>query len=269
MASGSEQPKLPKLFEDILPEEHSAKWDKLWKDNVTPWDRGAPSMALHDLLTENPNKVIPLPNKDSPRTALVPGCGRGYDVVLLSSLGYNVYGLDVSSQALNAAKENTEKILDNDVYKTEGIQRGVITWIRQDFFAEKWEGVQTPFDLIFDYTFFCALSPPMRPAWASKMKSLLGPSGRLVCLEFPSEKTLSEKGPPWAAPPTEYLGYLSNPGLQPRIDESGGIVVEDIGSPAPGGLKRLLHMKPRRTHEGGMKEGRVQDCISVWAHASE
>ncbi|KAI1756373.1 S-adenosyl-L-methionine-dependent methyltransferase [Xylaria castorea] len=269
MASLNEQPKLPKLFEDISPREHSIKWVKCWEDKFTPWDRGGPSMALYDLLIENPNGAIPLPSDGSTKTALVPGCGRGHDVLLLSSLGYDVYGLDVSSQALDAAKENIERVLNGEVYKIEGNKRGVITWICQDFFAEQWKDVQIPFDLIFDYTFFCALPPLMRPAWASKMKSLLSPGGRLVCLEFPSEKKSNEPGPPWAAPPTEYLGYLSNPGSQPQTDEHGGVIAEQTEPPVPGGLKRLLHMKPERTHESGTKDGRVQDYVSVWAHASE
>ncbi|KAI0474501.1 S-adenosyl-L-methionine-dependent methyltransferase [Xylaria cf. heliscus] len=270
MANPNEKPRLPSLFEDISPKEHPTKWVKCWEDKFTPWDRGGPSTALYDLLRENPNGVVPLPTGASPKTALVPGCGRGHDVLLLGSFGYDVYGLDVSSQALDAAKENAETVLNEGLlYEIQGSRRGTMTWICQDYFAEEWNNVQTPFDLIFDYTFFCALPPPLRPAWASKMKSLLSPGGRLVCLEFPSEKHPSESGPPWAAPPTEYLAYLSNPGSQPQTDEHGGVIAEKIGPLAPGGLKRLMHIKPKRTHASGTKDGRVQDYISVWAHAEE
>ncbi|KAI1156438.1 S-adenosyl-L-methionine-dependent methyltransferase [Nemania diffusa] len=267
MASANEQPRLPGLFAGTSPQEHPTQWSKCWDEEFTPWDRGGPSMALYDLLQENPDGAIPLPSP-GPRTALVPGCGRGYDVLLLSSLGYDVYGLDVSSQALDAARRNAEKELAEGRYGTEGGERGAITWICQDFFAEDWKGVQTPFDLIFDYTFFCALPPSLRPTWASRMKSLLSPGGRLVCLEFPSEKTSGEPGPPWAARPADYLGYLSDPGAQPQTDEHGGVIPVMVGSLAPGGLKRLVHIKPKRTHQSGMKDGRVQDYISVWAHAS-
>ncbi|KAI1429148.1 S-adenosyl-L-methionine-dependent methyltransferase [Xylaria sp. FL1777] len=271
MANPNEQPNLPKFFESALPHEHSVKWAQCWEDNWTPWDRGGPSMALYDLLKESPNATIPLPDEGSRKRALVPGCGRGYDVLLLSSFGYDVYGLDVSTQALDAAKANAEKALAEGLYEPEGNKnkRGAISWICQDFFAADWDGVRTSFDLIFDYTFFCALPPSMRPAWASRMKSLLGPGGRLVCLEFPSEKKSGEPGPPWAAPPTEYLGYLSNPGAQPRTDEYGGVIAEQMQALAPGGLRRLVHIRPKRTHMSGMKDGRVQDYISVWAQADE
>ncbi|KAI1350849.1 S-adenosyl-L-methionine-dependent methyltransferase [Xylaria sp. FL0043] len=270
MANTEEQPRLPKYFEGALPQEHSSRWNKCWEDKCTPWDRGGPSVALYDLLKENPDGIISsLPNKNSPKRALVPGCGRGHDVLLLSSFGYDVYGLDVSSQALDAARENAEKALAEGLYATQGSKRGAINWTCQDFFAEEWNDVPTSFDLIYDYTFFCALPPPLRPAWAKRMKALLSPGGRLVCLEFPSEKKASEPGPPWAAPPAEYLAYLSNPGAKPRTDEHGGVIAEQTEPMSPGGLKRLVHIKPKRTHESGMKDGRVQDYISVWAHADE
>lgn len=97
------------------------------------------------------------------------------------------------------------------------------------------------------------------------MKSLLAIDGRLICLEWPSEKSSSEPGPPWAAPPTEYLGYLTNPGAQPRTDEHGAVLAEQFEPLVPGGLKRLVHIKPKRTHDiGTTKDGRVQDYISVW-----
>jgi len=109
----------------------------------------------------------------------------------------------------------------------------------------------------------------MRPSWASRMRSLLAPGGRLVCLEFPSEKKSSEGGPPWAAPPEEYIGYLSNPGAAPRRDEYGGVIAGQVETPMPGSFKRLVHIKPKRTHAGGMLNGRVQDYISVWTQADE
>lgn len=154
MASPRDQPILPQLFDGVSPQEHATRWLKCWEDKFTPWDRGGPSLALYDLLKENLDGLIPLPSASSAKTALVPGCGRGYDVLLLSSLGYDVYGLDVSSQALDAARNNAEKALADGLYNAEeeGAKQGAITWICQDFFAEDWKDVPTPFDLIFDYT---------------------------------------------------------------------------------------------------------------------
>ncbi|KAI0394654.1 S-adenosyl-L-methionine-dependent methyltransferase [Xylariaceae sp. FL0594] len=271
MPGAQEPPKLlSEHFKAAEPQEHSSKWHELWEINHCPWDRGGPSMPLYDLLKENPGSLIALPDEKNPKKALVPGCGRGYDVLLLSSFGYDVYGLDVSPKAVEEAKANSEKALSEGQYpvQSEG-KRGSVTWLVDDFFAQVWKDVDTRFDLIFDYTFFCALPPLMRPSWASRMRSLLAPGGRLVCLEFPSEKKASEGGPPWAAPPEEYVGYLSNPGAAPRRDENGGVIAGKVETPMPGSLKRLLHIKPKRTHTSGMVDGRVQDFISVWTQADE
>lgn len=62
-----------------------------------------------------------------------------------------------------------------------------------DFFAFKPE---TPFDLIFDYTFLCAIPPTMRPQWAQSMASLLRPGGYLLALQFPLDDRTG--GPPFA-----------------------------------------------------------------------
>lgn len=98
------------------------------------------------------------------------------------------------------------------------------------------------------------------------MTELLAPNGRLVCLEFPSTKPSSEPGPPWAAPPHAYVAYLGRPGQEPATDEHGGVLEDKVGEPEKGGLRRLLHTKPQRSHPAGVKDGKMVDCISVWAH---
>lgn len=116
----------------------------------------------------------------------------------------------------------------------------------------------------------------MRPRWAARMCELLQPHGRLVCLEFPSRDPAAQgPGPAWALPPHAYWTYLSHPGAPVPTDENGA-VPEDYVPPAPAdggggeGLVRLVHLKPRRTHPAGAKDGDVQDRISVWKHrASE
>ena len=97
------------------------------------------------------------------------------------------------------------------------------------------------------------------------MASLLAPKGRLVCLEFPSGKALSEGGPPWGVSPELYEALLAAPGEGVQYGDSGEVV--DVPSPKPrdAGLHRLSLIKPPRTHKAGMNEdGSVQDFISVW-----
>jgi hypothetical protein len=117
-------------------------------------------MPLHDLLTERTSLLGPAAptaaSGNKRKTALVPGCGKGHDVLLLASWGYDVVGLDLAETALKEARENAEAVKDSDAYKLqEGVQeRGKITWALGDFFADdflKEAGVEN-FDLIFDFT---------------------------------------------------------------------------------------------------------------------
>jgi SAM-dependent methyltransferase len=135
--------------------EHGQKWDDLWKEGFLPWDKGFPNPALVDLLSESQD-IFPLPTQSERRKALVPGCGKGYDVLLLSAFGYDAYGLEISSNALEAARNNEKDMDGKGIYETrKGVKKGMITWLSGDFFEDGFlkdvEG-EGSFDLIYDYT---------------------------------------------------------------------------------------------------------------------
>lgn len=164
--------KLRDAFTSIPVAAHNDVWNALYADNFHPWDRAGPSLALADLIAQRTDLIPPSlerdprgnPLRDSSgavirRSALIPGCGIGHDVLLLSSLGYNVVGLDYSSVALQSARENQTKARDEGKYASveEGVESGRVTWVSGDFFGDKWEGgdgseATSKFDLIFDYT---------------------------------------------------------------------------------------------------------------------
>ncbi|KMT15571.1 hypothetical protein BVRB_3g059210 isoform B [Beta vulgaris subsp. vulgaris] len=62
------------------------------------------------------------------------------------------------------------------------------------------------FDLIFDYTFFCAIEPKMRSAWATRMGDLLKPDGELITLMFPIDD--HDGGPPYKTSVVDYEEVL-------------------------------------------------------------
>ncbi|ROT34641.1 S-adenosyl-L-methionine-dependent methyltransferase [Sodiomyces alkalinus F11] len=279
---------------------HGPKWSSLWEENYTPWDRAVPSIALRDLLASRPDLVpsasrpsssssSPSSSTQRPPRALVPGCGRGHDVLLLSlAFGYDVVGLDYAPGAIKEAvtnqhaveaglQEGDEKVTAHfrpafDQGAEAGRGKGEVRWVSGDFFDDAWleecgVGRDGRFDLIFDYTFLCALPPSARPKWAARMASLLHPStGRLVCLEFPSGKPLSEPGPPWGLTPDIYVALLARPG-EDLVFENGEQVRIPPLDPEKG-LRRLDLIKPARTHNNATNEdGTVRDWIHVWAHA--
>ena len=86
----------------------------------------------------------------------MPGCGKGYDVLLLSAFGYDAYGLEISSRALDAARNTEKEMNGKGLYETrEGVEKGGITWLAGDFFKDEFlkdVKVDGKFDLIYDYT---------------------------------------------------------------------------------------------------------------------
>jgi hypothetical protein len=97
------------------------------------------------------------------------------------------------------------------------------------------------------------------------MSELLHHPGRLICLEFPSGKPLSERGPPWGLSPEVYEALLSAPGEDISYDDDGNLVEMAPAKPDAHALYRLCIVKPTRTHPAGTNEdGSVRDFISVW-----
>ncbi|KAF2399629.1 S-adenosyl-L-methionine-dependent methyltransferase, partial [Trichodelitschia bisporula] len=248
-------------------------WNDLWASSFTPWDRAGPSPALADTLSQKADllgqpAVAGTDGSTTRARALVPGCGRGYDVLLLASAGYDAWGLDSSGVAVGEAERYAaEAGNDEGIYPliNPEVGRGAAHFLEGDFYARNWEAGITGlaedggFDLIYDYTFLCAMNPPMRPAWASRMRELLRPGGVLVCLEFPTAKTsLSEGGPPWACPSALHRVLLGWPGEE--VPYSDGVVVESPGrAKSEKALTQLGHWKAERTHAG-----QGTDWVSVW-----
>ena len=67
---------------------------------------------------------------------LVPGCGRGYDVLLFSSYGFNAVGLDISPAAAEEAQKFKAEQGREQQYPVKNIQdgRGEARFITADFF---------------------------------------------------------------------------------------------------------------------------------------
>jgi hypothetical protein len=246
-------PGLNQKFQDQPLSAHPAEWDALWRNQTTPWDQGESSIALHDALAQHPelfpaspsSSSSPEPSSSRKPRALIPGCGRGYDVLLLASLGYDAYGLDVSTTAIAEAQNYAA------ANPPTGENAGTATFLAGDFWSADWLASTNPpvdtttplsqryaFDLIFDFTFLCALPPSARGDWAKRLGELLKPgSGRLVCLEFPLGKPEGTGGPPFGLTEGIYVDLLTGQGV-----------------------KRLGRWKPERTHERSVGK----DCVSVW-----
>lgn len=156
-------------------------WENRWKSGVSKgeaWDMNCPSPCLVQLCK---NGQLPAGR------ALVPGMGRGYACVQLAMDGSrDVTGLDISASGIAQAEDHLAGLAEKEK------PLGSIQYVRGDFFKHELQ----PFEVIYDYTFLCALQPKLRKEWAKRMASLLKPGGVLVTMIFP----ICDKpdGPPFA-----------------------------------------------------------------------
>ena len=253
-------------FNQIAPDQQVNGWNEMWRKKVTPWDRGTPNPALADTLEAHSQYF----GGRGKKRALVPGCGRGYDVFLLTAHGYDAFGLDSSPLAIESAQAlvGAEGHGEEQRYPLhKGVEsRGQATFVKGDFFADEFlaetDGGGT-FDLIYDYTFLCALPPALRPKWAKRMSELLAEDGCLVCVEFPLQKEPRMGGPPHGLTKELYEELLGRPGRDVGYDE-GGYVTPDRsgGGVAEGALERVERWTAERTHAAGQGS----DCVSIWRH---
>ncbi len=104
----------------------------------------------------------------------------------------NVVGLDLSSTAIQVAKENHVKE-----------QLSGVEFAEANFFAYP---TKQNFHFVFDYLFFTALEPKDRPQWAEAMKRCLNPEKGIFSLRTSNDNSL--EGPPYPVNVEDYEKVL-------------------------------------------------------------
>jgi ubiquinone/menaquinone biosynthesis C-methylase UbiE len=158
-------------------------WLEHWERGETGWDAGAASPTLRALVDADR-----LPQG----RALVPGAGSGYDVLALATAQRTVLGVDLSPIAVKRFK---------DLRSEAGVGADRASMLVADFFDPDAPLPDAHFDLVWDYTFFCAIDPPRRAEWVERMDRLLAPNGELWMLLFPVRSIRPDGGPPHPIPP--------------------------------------------------------------------
>ncbi|KAK4551755.1 hypothetical protein RGQ29_032276 [Quercus rubra] len=97
---------------------------------------------------------------------------KGYDVAAIACPEHHIVGLDISDVAIKKAVELSSSLPNASCFN----------FLMADFFT--WSPIEL-FDLILNYTFFCAIEPDMRLAWAQRIRDILKPGGELITLMFP------------------------------------------------------------------------------------
>ena len=201
-------------------------WQDAWAEGRTPWDGGKCAPELSLALKE---ELFGPSEKDGRRRrVLVTGCGSGWDAFAFAESGFDVVGLDIAPDAgKRFAALRAERSFPQ-------APRVAIADFRT------WKPACS-FDLIWDYTFLCALPLSWRRRWATRMDALLAPEGTLATLIFPMvTPPEGYEGPPWPLHP-EHVEAL----LMPRF--------------------ALEYLKPaRESHE--KREGK--ESLGLWRRAN-
>jgi len=155
-------------------------WEQRYKDEATGWDLGTISLPLKEYFDQVPNKTIKI---------LIPGCGKGHEASYLHQNGFsNVFLLDLAPSPLHDF----------------GIQHP--TFPKKHLLEANFFEHQGQYDLIVEQTFFCAIYPIHRQAYAKKAYELLHTKGKLMGLLWSVK--LNENHPPFGGSKQEYKDYF-------------------------------------------------------------
>jgi SAM-dependent methyltransferase len=151
----------------------------------TGWDAGRATPPLRAYFDQ-------LPVASQPRI-LIPGAGRAHEAEYLHRLGFrHVVVADLAPEPLAGLAARVPGFPRENLWPA-------------DFFALS--PSQATFDLIIEQTFFCAIDPSQRPAYARQCAALLRPGGKLVGLLFDTDFPNASE-PPFGGSKAEYAAYF-------------------------------------------------------------
>ena len=146
-------------------------WQQRFESGQTPWDRGcAHPQLLHWIevgLIQRGQRV------------LVPGCGRGHEVIALAQAGIEVLGLDYAPAAVDIARQTLASQHLNGCVEL----ADVLTW-RPD----------ADLDLIYEQTCLCALHPDHWLRYSQQLFDWLKPGGLLLALVMQAQRDSARQG---------------------------------------------------------------------------
>lgn len=164
----------------LLDMEPVANWEEQYQQNDDRWDIGKVSTPLKEYFDQLINKNLKI---------LIPGGGNGHEATYLHQQGFTqVYLLDVAPTPL---KQFAERNPNFD---------------KQHLLLENFFDHDSSYDLVVEQTFFCAINPTHRKAYARKVSNLLNPNGKLVGLLWSVD--LNTDHPPYGGSKSEYRAYF-------------------------------------------------------------
>lgn len=162
-------------------------WENKYQQQETGWDIGFISTPLKEYFNQLNKKDIQI---------LIPGGGNSYEAEYLHQHGFtNVYVVDIAKTALKNITNRVGSFPEDNL-------------ILSDFFTLHKTHPKLKFDLIIEQTFFCAIPPSQRMAYAQQVYNLLKPKGKLSGVLF--NDVLNTNKPPFGGSKKEYISYFEN-----------------------------------------------------------
>ena len=172
-------------------------WNERYISEQTGWDLGKESPPIKKIIDSIEDKSTRI---------LIPGAGNAWEAEYAFKQGFrNVSVIDIAHQAILRIKERLPELPNSQLFYG-------------DFFAHEGE-----YDLILEQTFFCAIHPNLREAYAQKMYQLLTPKGSLQGIVF--DAPMNEAHPPFGGKAFDYQlifeKYFSKVSILPCDDSIG------------------------------------------------
>ncbi|MDC8784558.1 methyltransferase domain-containing protein [Roseateles koreensis] len=151
-------------------------WQERFTQGETPWDRGAPHPQLLHWLAAGliqPGMRV-----------LIPGCGRGHELVALGHQNIAALGLDYTPAAVALARAQL------------GSLPGAVALAD----VLEWQPPEA-LDIVYEQTCLCALHPDHWQRYAAQIHAWLKPGGQLLALFMQARRdsagTGVVEGPPY------------------------------------------------------------------------
>ena len=158
-------------------------WEEIYQAGRAGWDLGGPTPTLHRLLESGEIK---------PGRLIVLGAGRGHDARDWARHGFQVTAVDFAADAVAAMRDLADPAAPTEI-------------VQADIFALPTR-LNHKFDVVLEYTCFCAINPARRDEYASVVARLIKPGGTYAALLFPLDQHVG--GPPFAVSLEEALALF-------------------------------------------------------------
>lgn len=172
-----------KIIDSSIPE----YWEASYQSGEMGWDLHGHTPVFDDWINAY-NKELSI---------CVLGAGNGWDAINFATKGHNVTAVDFAESAVL----NMNKLAELNGVKINPLQ--------MDIFDLKKE-YKDHFDIVLEYTCYCAIDPARRTDYIDVVSHILKPQGEFVALLFPLDKNMEDGGPPFAVDLESTIALFSN-----------------------------------------------------------